>query len=418
MLQQHILLDFSKKQEKHLLCCANGIVDLRRGELLGPPTPDHFITQFCPIEYDPAIDLQPAIDFFENLFPIEEYPDDRTQMVRFMQMYIGYGLTLETNLQFCLYVYGRGSNCKSMMMKALREILGDMLCRTIPIESLNKPRGTNNDSLKSVRDIRLVLISESNGAAKIDVATYNSIVCGEETTTKGMYEREINFTPVMKLVLLLNDLPEWKTKDGTPPFHIQRRNAFLHLKKQYLDPNSEADRVVIDQLMSRGKPHLIGVRDNAYYEKQVVGNEKAFLRFFVDGAVAYYDRGKYISIPKPMQLQAKSEAFNKNEAIDEFADACLAPHPGKKVFVKDMYIEFVRRFSDSIDQDSYQDKDFGSDLWAFVRRAKAERASVDGLWSWSSVCKKVARIEGVRGTLYENLLFTPPTALPPSQPHP
>ena len=178
MIQQHVLLDFSKKQEKHLLCCANGIVDLRRGELIGPPTHDHFITQFCPIEYDPSTDLKPAINFFEELFPIEEYPD-KTQLVCFMQQFIGYGLTLETNLQFCLYVYGRGSNCKSVLMKALLEILGSMLCRTIPIESLSKPRGTNNDSLKSVMDTRLVLISESNGRAKIDVGAYNAVVCGE-----------------------------------------------------------------------------------------------------------------------------------------------------------------------------------------------------------------------------------------------
>mmetsp|Transcript_17948 Transcript_17948/g.43984 ORF Transcript_17948/g.43984 Transcript_17948/m.43984 type:complete len:292 (+) Transcript_17948:952-1827(+) len=161
MLQQHILLDFSKKQEKHLLCCANGIVDLRHGKILGPPTPDQFITQICPVEYDPSADLKPAIDFFEQLFPIEEYPD-MIELVSFMQQFIGYCLTLETNLQFCLYVYGRGSNCKSVLMRALIEILGSMLCCTIPIESLSKPRGTNNDSLKGAKDTRLVLISESN----------------------------------------------------------------------------------------------------------------------------------------------------------------------------------------------------------------------------------------------------------------
>lgn len=86
MLQQHVLLDFSQKQEKHLLCCANGVVDLRQGKLLGPPTPDHFMTQICPVEYDPSVDLKPAIDFFEQFFPVEEYPD-KIQLVRFMQQF-------------------------------------------------------------------------------------------------------------------------------------------------------------------------------------------------------------------------------------------------------------------------------------------------------------------------------------------
>jgi phage/plasmid-associated DNA primase len=79
-------------------------VDLRTGEFLGPATPDQFVTQMCPVEYDPNVDMQPAIDFFERLFPKEEYPD-YVDLVRFMQRFPGYGLTGETNLQYCLYVY-------------------------------------------------------------------------------------------------------------------------------------------------------------------------------------------------------------------------------------------------------------------------------------------------------------------------
>lgn len=109
VLKQYVLLDFSKQQPKHLLCCPNGVVDLMTGNLLGQPKPEQFLTQTCVTEYDPNIDMKPAIDFFESFFPPEEYPD-YMELVEFLQQYIGYGLTLETNLQFCLYIYGRSEN--------------------------------------------------------------------------------------------------------------------------------------------------------------------------------------------------------------------------------------------------------------------------------------------------------------------
>lgn len=401
MLQQHILLDFSKKQEKHLLCCANGIVDLRQGKLLGPPTPDHFITQFCHIEYDPSTDLKPAIDFFEELFPIEEYPD-KTQLVYFMQLFIGYCLTLETNLQFCLYVYGRGSNCKSVLMRALIEILGSMLCRTIPIESLSKPRGTNNDSLKGAKDTRLVLISESNGRAKIDVGTYNAVVCGEETTTKGMYEKEINFIPVMKLMFFLNDLPEWKTSDGRPPFHILRRNAYLRLKKMYLDPGRESDQKIIEELRSLDKEYLIGKKDTSYYENHVEGHEKAFLHFFVLGAMAYYEAGKEIPIPESMQLQAKAQTFSTVEAVKEFVSDWLRPSYGETQLVKELYEKFLIVFPDS-DRDLYALAAFGKDLAQTIREKKFQPSfDPDG---WGAVTNENIRKNGAKGSGWKNLVL-------------
>lgn len=403
MLQQHVLLDFSKKQEKHLLCCANGIVDLRQGTLLGPPATDQFITQICPVEYDPNADMQPAIDFFEQLFPEEEYPD-MIELVSFMQQFIGYGLTLETNLQFCLYVYGRGSNCKSVLMKALMDILGSTLCRTIPIESLNKPRGTNNDSLKGAKDTRLVLISESNGRAKIDVGTYNAVVCGEETTTKGMYEKEINFIPVMKLMFFLNDLPEWKTSDGRPPFHILRRNAYLRLKKMYLDPGRESDQKMIEELRSAGKEHLIGQKDVSYYENHVEGHKEAFLNFFVQGAVAYYTAGKRIPIPKSMQLQAKAEMFGTAEAVEEFVSDWLRPSYGKTQVVKDLYEKFLIVFPDA-DRDLYSIAAFGRDVAQIIRQKKSQPSfDPDG---WGAVTNAVIRKNGFQGSGWKNLDLLP-----------
>jgi phage/plasmid-associated DNA primase len=219
-LQHHVRFDFFKEQEKikHLLCCPNGVVDLRTGELLGKPTPDQCFTQLCATKYDPDADTRPAIDFFGHAFPVEAYPDS-TDLVVYMQQFGGYSLTLETNLQSCLFVYGKGSNAKSIWMRMFADVWGKPMQCTIPIESLSKARGTNNDSLTDAMQSRLVVLSESNGKAKIDIGTFNALVCGEETTCKKMYKTETNYDPRMKFISMLNDPPDF------PPgaFHIERR---------------------------------------------------------------------------------------------------------------------------------------------------------------------------------------------------
>jgi phage/plasmid-associated DNA primase len=289
-------------------------------------------------------------------------------------------------------------------MRALIEILGSMLCRTIPIESLSKPRGTNNDSLKGAKDTRLVLISESNGRAKIDVGTYNAVVCGEETTTKGMYEKEINFIPVMKLMFFLNDLPEWKTSDGRPPFHIQRRSAYLRLKKMFLDSGRESDQKMIEELRSIGKEYLIGKKDTSYYENHVEGHEKAFLHFFVLGAMAYYTAGKKIPIPESMQLQAKAESFNTAQAVEEFVSDWLRPSYEKTQLVKDLYEKFLIVFPDT-DRDLYALAAFGRDLALIIKEKKSQL--LFGPDGWGVVTNAVIRKNGVQGSGWKNLDLLP-----------
>ncbi len=60
-----------------------------------------------------------------------------------------------------------------------------------------------------------------------------------------------------------------------------------------------------DELKSRGAPDcLIQVKDKNYHDNHVLANNQAFLKFFVHGAVAYYENNKHFSIPVSMQKTA------------------------------------------------------------------------------------------------------------------
>jgi hypothetical protein len=85
-LKDKVPFSFSEMQKPHLLCCPNGLVDLRTGKLLGKPKPDDFITQVCITEYDPDADLSPAAAFFEQYFPLGAYQDQQ-EIVRFLRLW-------------------------------------------------------------------------------------------------------------------------------------------------------------------------------------------------------------------------------------------------------------------------------------------------------------------------------------------
>ena len=131
-----------------MICCPNGLVDLVTGQLTGKPSPDDFVTEVCSTEFDLNADMQPAIDFYKQMFPLEAYPEQQKMvefiqmfMVEFIQMFMGYCLTRETDQQYCLIFEGRGSNGKTNLKQIIHDTLGKDFCCVLPFEALAKARG-------------------------------------------------------------------------------------------------------------------------------------------------------------------------------------------------------------------------------------------------------------------------------------
>ena len=85
----------------------------------------------CSTEFDPNADMQPAINFYEQMFPLGAYPEQQ-RIIEFIQMYTGYCLTRETDQQYCLIFYGRGSNRKTNLKQIIHDTLGKGFCHVLP----------------------------------------------------------------------------------------------------------------------------------------------------------------------------------------------------------------------------------------------------------------------------------------------
>jgi phage/plasmid-associated DNA primase len=144
----------------------------------------------------------------------------------------------------------------------LHDVLGEDLCRVIPVESLVKARGQNNDSLHDARFPRVVTLEESHGRAKLNTVTFKNLVCCEVMTNKTMYKNETNFKPVMKLIFFLNELlADLKASDESG-FSMLRRTAFLNFQSIFVDEQKVIEKKQADEFLQKGLPEcLIRVKD-------------------------------------------------------------------------------------------------------------------------------------------------------------
>jgi len=201
-------------------------------------------------------------------------------------MWFGYCLTGCTRLSKCLWLFGDGANGKSIIIEMLKLVLGPNLHAEIPMASLCKGRGENNDALFDARGARLITVSESDTNAKISEGAFKSIVSGEDQHLKTMWKKGTTMSSKAKLTMAVNVLPQWENPQDTS---CTRRNMYIHMKKLFLDLDEDISKKKIKDYHAQGLPDCLNVqKDNNYFKNYVVENRASFLSFFVEGAIQYY----------------------------------------------------------------------------------------------------------------------------------
>ena len=362
---QHLLaVDFSVTRDKwHLLPCPNGVADLKTGELLPKAAPDDLFTYACPTEYDPDADIGPARAFFANYFPAEAYEDAAEQqaLVRCLQQWFGYCLTLETALELCVWFHGPGSNGKTVIAKLLEEVLGKVenggIHSAIPIAALCRGRGEINGALSDAKHARHVTISEVDKSTQHNEATLRALVSGETQHFRQMYQQDEKHTPRLKLSMFVNWLPTWED----PEAHAnRRRHMYVPMPRIFVNPDDPVDQIQIAEYRRQGKPEcLIATKNVRYCEEQVLPHLQGFLCFFVLGAMEYYKNGR-IAIPQSLKEHQKQELSGKPGAVAEYVKDNLILAPDAKLLQRDILADF--RTVTQIGEISFKERDFNKAL--------------------------------------------------------
>lgn len=181
-----------------LLNCANGVVDLRAGELFAH-NPEQKFTYCVPTRYDPRADYSLWLNWLIEAVGSEEIAD-------WLQMFVGYMLTGHTIEEVLLYLFGPPRAGKGLFTETLHAAIGSPLAKEVNFATFTAQRtgDSQNFDLAPLRASRVIFASESNAYERFNEAKVKALTGGNEIYCAFKHRTHFNYRPQFKIILSSN----------------------------------------------------------------------------------------------------------------------------------------------------------------------------------------------------------------------
>ncbi len=190
---------------KMVLGCPGVTVDLATGKSRAPD-PEDRITRRCGVA--PAEGACPRW----HTFLVEALGDDE-ELLRLVQVMVGYMLTGRTIEHVLFFVYGGGGNGKSVFLNVIRRILGDYAV-TASMDTFIAARGDRHPTdLAMLEGARLVSASETEEGRHWAESRLKQLTGGDPITARFMRGDFFTYQPEFKLMIVGNHQPVLRNVD-------------------------------------------------------------------------------------------------------------------------------------------------------------------------------------------------------------
>ena len=292
-------------KDPDLFGCADGAINLKSGYL--ETGNDIFVSRAISTQWK-------GLDFPTTL--IDEFMNDifnhDADVVRYVQMLLGYGITGHISEQCWGIFYGSGSNGKGVLNTILQELLGDyylsMHKDCVISNSRRTSEGAAAPHMAELQGKRIAICDES---AEDDVLNDDSIKLatgGSRINCRRLHQNPISFTPTHLPILMTNFRPRMNIDDDA----MVRRIVTVPFVNKYMgkarfDPSNPSHR--------RMDPSLVA-------KLTCKNGKEQLLVWLVKGAVNWYREG--LGVP-PAALQASTQEYiADNDAVGGFIrDHCI-----------------------------------------------------------------------------------------------
>jgi len=183
-----------------LMACANGVVDLRTGELR-TARQDDMITMSTRLVFNPRADADRWYQFLDEVFNADE------ELISFIQRAVGYSLTGLTTEQCFFPCWGKGANGKSVFLQTLRLILGEYAESTPFSTFIDEGRRDSTNDVAALRSARVVTASEVAEGKSLNEARIKTLTGGDPVTARFLFAEYFTYTPQYKIWLAVNHKP-------------------------------------------------------------------------------------------------------------------------------------------------------------------------------------------------------------------
>jgi putative DNA primase/helicase len=191
--------DFNKDTMK--LAVANGVLDLKTGELL-PFVREDFITHQVNIQYNPAATCPVWMAFLDTITA------GNAALKRYLQQIAGYCLTGETGEQCLFFLWGPGSNGKSTFVRVLEDLVGPYAGTALASTFAKSKFNQIHNQLASMYGKRLVTTSEVEEDQEFSEVTLKMLTGQDRVAARDLYQSWFHYVPQFKLIIAANYRPQ------------------------------------------------------------------------------------------------------------------------------------------------------------------------------------------------------------------
>ena len=304
-----------------------GVIDLALNQFRYA-VPSDMLSRLAGATYDPSATCPLWMTFLEQITVGD------TDLADFLQLAVGYTLYGHTNEQVMFILIGSGGNGKGVFTRIIYLILGEF--SAVMQSNLLKPGAisANNPSpaLMQLNGKRFWAGSEVPRGMVLDEGLTKQLTGGDLISSRGLYADQVEFLPVGKLWLSVNDMPRVRHDDQG----MWRRIVAIPFKAVF--KGTKRDNSLEDKL----KAELPGI-----------------LNWALEGARKYQEKGK-LGRPKASRMLLAS-LLRDADTVGVWIGSCCLEDDGGKLQSKaayDSYVEAMKREKST----ALSQKEFKADL--------------------------------------------------------
>lgn len=305
--------DAFDRENAHLLAVRNGVIDLRVGELL-PRSPEHMLRLAAPVDFDPAAESNEWKRVVHEIFGGDE------DLIRYVQMAIGYTLTGSVAEECFFLCVGEGGNGKGTILETVAAAIGPY-ATSVDFRAFTSDSRRDPERLyHALRGKRMVLAGETERGSKLSEEAIKAWTGGDVVSARALYREAYTYRPVGKIWLSANELPTIsETTEG-----IWRRARLIPFACAFRAPeiavagDAKADRSLKRRL--RRPENLAGV-----------------LAWCVEGARLWHASG----LETPCVVRDATEVYRaeQNPVLQFAAERCSFA-PGRQAQARSLYAAY------------------------------------------------------------------------------
>lgn len=291
----------------NLLVVANGVIDLRTGELL-PHDPARLTTRCLPTAYRADAAAPTFAAFLARVLP-------DPAVSNFLQVFQGSAIQGERAEQLMAVLHGRGRNGKSVYADLMVEVLGayavETSATTFVANDKRSPDAARSDLMR-LAPARSVYASETPDKRRLDGPVIKKLTGDAKLPCRALYSEEISFPIGFNIFLLSNPWPNVDEADDA---------VWTRLVRVPFD-------VVIPPAEQVKNLHKIIMATEA----------EGVLRWLVEGAVAYAQHG--LTIP-PVLIKATTDWRKRIGTVERYMRANVERAEGGSLSLRWLHAEYV-----------------------------------------------------------------------------